>query len=358
MTTLMQGFHILEPGQTECKSLDSKTIMLADGSRYAEIYGSPAIAYNRVYFATEAGLFALGSSDKITVSASPLLSIDEAKPADGAAPAHIQIVPAEIWLSAKDEISFEVIAFDNTGQKIDVPTIAYALAGLKGNIDSNGEFKPDNSAGDQAGYVTAKLGDLETKARVQVYTDLPIEEDFENFPVDKNPTLWPGAAKFKVQEFDGSKTLIKPIGGRNLERHNLFLGPPQMSGYTIQADIYAGKYKRKKPDLGIIANRYYLDLMGKHQVLQVRTWPAELRMMKEVPFEWALEKWYTMKMQVDVANGKALIKGKVWPRDENEPADWSIVAEDPLPNEHGSPGLYGWSATDIFYDNIKITRTK
>jgi hypothetical protein len=270
----------------------------------------------------------------------------------------LQIIPAEIWLNAGDKAQFEVKAFNRNGQQVEAAKIQFSLSGLQGNIDSQGVFNPAKSAGHQAGYVIARLGDFESKTRVQVYTDLPFEEDFEDFTVNDNPPLWPGAAKFEIQEFDGSKTLQKAIGGRNLERHNLFLGPPDMTGYVIQSDVYATKYKRKKPDLGIIANRYYLDLMGKHQMLQIRTWPAELRMMKEVPFEWQLEKWYTMKMQVDIENGTAYIKGKVWPRDEKEPGEWSIIAEDPLPNMHGSPGLYGWSATDIYYDNVKITRTK
>ncbi len=32
--------------------------------RYAEIYGSPAIAYGRIYFTTEAGLYCLGDQSQ------------------------------------------------------------------------------------------------------------------------------------------------------------------------------------------------------------------------------------------------------------------------------------------------------
>jgi outer membrane protein assembly factor BamB len=351
-------FHILQPGQNDCKSLDAKVIMLADGSRYAEIYGSPAIAYGRVYFASEAGLFSLGNDKDIRIAASPILNITEAAPANSSAAAAIQIVPAEIWMHQKNGRQFHVRIFDQSGLRLPDMKATFSLADLRGEADQQGFFRPAAEAGYQAGYVVAQIGELVSKARVQVYTDLPFEEDFDQFTAGKNPPLWPGAAKFEIREIDGNKMLAKTIGGRNLERHNLFLGPPQMTGYTIQADIYAEKYKRKKPDLGLIANRYYLDLMGKHQNLQVRSWPAELRMMKEVPFAWDLEKWYTMKMRVDIADGKAYVKGKVWPRDQREPADWSIVAEDPLPNRHGSPGLYGWSATDIYYDNVKITRSR
>ena len=35
-----------------------------DSGRYAEIYGSPAIAYGRVYFATENGVYCLGDEER------------------------------------------------------------------------------------------------------------------------------------------------------------------------------------------------------------------------------------------------------------------------------------------------------
>ena len=114
------------------------------------------------------------------------------------------------------------------------------------------------------------------------------------------------------------------------------------------------KKRRAVPDMGLIANRYTLDMQGYHQQLQISSWSAMLRMAKKVPFTWQPDVWYTMKMQVKIADGKALIKGKVWPRDEAEPAEWTIAVEDPYPNESGSPGLYGYSPAAIYYDNLKI----
>ena len=55
---------------------------------------------------------------------------------------------------------------------------------------------------------------------------------------------------------------------------------------------------------------------------------------------------------------------KVWPRESEEPADWTIKVTDPTPNTEGSAGLYGYSTNTtaksdgpkIFYDNFKVTR--
>ena len=63
----------------------------------------------------------------------------------------------------------------------------------------------------------------------------------------------------------------------------------------------------------------------------------------------------TLEAQPDAAAGEeAVVRGKVWRRGEPEPQDWSIEARDPLPNRTGSPGLYGYSAANIYYDNIEV----
>jgi hypothetical protein len=109
------------------------------------------------------------------------------------------------------------------------------------------------------------------------------------------------------------------------------------------------------PDIGLIANRYTLDLMGLQRI-QIRIWGAELLNSKTIDFNWEPDVWYTMKLRVDTAGGKSIVKGKIWPRSEKEPETWTITMEDQLPNPEGSPGIYGYSPAQIYYDNIKITK--
>jgi hypothetical protein len=91
----------------------------------------------------------------------------------------------------------------------------------------------------------------------------------------------------------------------------------------------------------------------------LRTWTSELsRFSKVVPYKWDPAVWYHMKLQVSVAdNGKAVLRGKVWKKADPEPAEWTIEAEDALAHKNGSPGIYGYSVTDIFYDNVKVSPT-
>ncbi|MCA9043105.1 MAG: pyrrolo-quinoline quinone, partial [Planctomycetaceae bacterium] len=126
---------------------------------------------------------------------------------------------------------------------------------------------------------------------------------------------------------------------------------------TIQTDVYAMNRDNKLPDIGVVAQRYTLDMMGASQQLQLRTWTPQLnRFSVEVPFNWEADTWYTMKFEASTsADGRAVLKGKVWKRGEEEPADWTITGEDELGNVQGSPGLFGNAKdAEIFYDNLTV----
>ena len=119
--------------------------------------------------------------------------------------------------------------------------------------------------------------------------------------------------------------------------------------------------RRRMPDMGLVSHRYTLDLMGNSQQLMLRTWMSELnRFAKIVPYEWEPNIWYRMKFEVNVAidGSKATLRGKVWERGESEPAAWTIEATDTLPHVNGSPGIYGYSSTDIYYDNVSVRLTR
>jgi len=91
--------------------------------------------------------------------------------------------------------------------------------------------------------------------------------------------------------------------------------------------------------------------------LQIRSWTSELkRFSKTIAFAWKPDVWYTMKFRASIDEGKAVLKGKVWPRGEAEPEVWTIEAVDKAPNVMGSPGLFGKASdAEIFLDNITVT---
>ena len=131
-----------------------------------------------------------------------------------------------------------------------------------------------------------------------------------------------------------------------------------MSGYTVQADVMTAVPGRRRPDIGVINSGYTLDLRGNQQRVQLRSWDAELRVDQEVDFAWEPDVWYTMKLRVDVEGDRGVIRGKVWPQGQAEPADWTVSAEDPYPLRTGSPGLIGYSPADIFFDNVSVVENQ
>ena len=75
-----------------------------------------------------------------------------------------------------------------------------------------------------------------------------------------------------------------------------------------------------------------------------------------MPLEVQPGVWYRLKLQVKQVGDKAEVKGKVWLRDQQEPADWTVEMVDSSPVRSGSPGVYGHSQEAPFYmDNLSVT---
>ena len=353
VTEVNGHFHILSVGLSGAKMASTVQLKINDQEdqkekirqRYAEIYGSPAIADGRIYFTTEAGIYCLGSKKLV----SPTL----------------RLVPAEIVMQPGQKIVFDLRAFPNSKTKkkdlsssLDLNQVYWNNKGLSGKIDQ-GTLIIDAKSNSHSGTITAKLHESEASARVRVIAELPWKEDFEKIALDKFPSHWIGAAsKFFVRQDGENKILVKPPVKRGLNRSVVFIGTPEMNGYTIQVDLKGSRNKRRLPDMGLVANRYILDMQGIHQRLQVRSWSSDLRMAKHIDFKWDINVWYTMKMQVRVVNGQATVKGKVWPKNQTEPKEWTIEVVDPLANETGSPGIYGYSSAEIYYDNLEVKASK
>jgi len=359
VTEVNGNFVVIEPGEEDAKALGEVHVDMPEG-RYAEAYASPAVAYGRVYFATENGVFCIGDKNApFEVKASAPVDLGEEAPGRDAKPAALQVVPAEVVAHSGESVSFEVHAFDDKGRALGaVEGAAFTLAGLDGKL-SGATFAADAKAGTQVGQVVATSGGLKAAARVRVVGPLPWAEDFEGFEVGAFPKTWLGiAGKATVQTVEGEKgkILVKGKPRVGVPRTNFLLGSSDMAGYTVQADMKAKPRGRRWPDMGLVNSGYTLDLQGKykHQRLQIRAWAAELRMAKTMEYTWEADVWYSMKMRVDQAPGKAIIRGKVWKQGEEEPEAWTITAEDPHPIPSGSPGLYGFSPVEIYYDNVKV----
>lgn len=351
--------HILRlAGRAEPLETDLDEFENPDGSA-TQINGSPAIAGGRVYFVTNNMLYCIGTSQARGRGTGALAQGPLMAPA-GAEPTHLQVVPGEINLPPGGRAKFRARLFDAKGRLIGEQEAAWSLEGaLEGTLSADGEFTVSDHF-PQGGHVLAQVGDLRGVARVAVKPSGGFHEDFDRFAPDAVPDGWSAArGRFKIVESDGGKILQKPSGNPRSWRTTVYVGDPRQSGYEIEAEMMSKEQRRRMADMGLVSHRYTLALMGNAQSLMIRTWLSELeRFSKEVPFDWDPDRWYRMKLRVEVGPGSSTtVRGKVWPREIDEPAEWSIEASDPIGHAHGSPGIYGYSSADIYYDNLRVTPT-
>jgi outer membrane protein assembly factor BamB len=338
----------------------------------AIIIGSPAISHGRIYLPTPSGLYCLGKKDHKPQATQRPAPPQEKPIGDNTSPAWAQVVPGEVLLKAGEQQQFRVRLFNDRGQFLKESSADFTLAG-PGEISPQGEFTAPSGSRHTATILTAKVGELTGKARIRVIPPLPWKFDFNDLPLAADsktgrtegepPVTWIGARyRHKVREVDGERVMVKVTTIPKGTRSQMWMGHDDLHDYTVQADLRASIEDNQLPDMGVIAQRYTIDMMGQSQQLQIRSWPPQVatHLGKTVPFEWKPEVWYTVKFQAATEpNGKGkrvVLRGKVWPRGEQEPAKWTIEAVDETPNLVGSPGLYGDATNaEIFIDNITVT---
>jgi outer membrane protein assembly factor BamB len=344
------AFGILKPDP----KLGAKLVKRGRLPSGEEVYASPIASHGSIYLQTTSALYSLRDPDKESI-ADPLPTppVENAVSEDQT-PVHVQVIPAELLTRPGAEHRFRVRLFNSHGQFLKDAEAEFTLAG-PGAIDSAGVFKGDESGKHVATVVTAKVGDLTGRARVRVVPDLPWKFDFEG--LNDLPVTWVGARYRHALRKDGDNTIaVKVTTIPKGTRSRCWFGHSDLHDYTIQADVRGQIKNDKMPDIGLIAQGYTLDLQGASQRLQVRTWVPQERMAKTIVFKWDPNKWYTMKLQASNEDGKAVLRGKVWPRGEDEPQDWTITAQDESPNTSGSPGLFGNAKdAEVHLDNIQVT---
>jgi hypothetical protein len=130
-----------------------------------------------------------------------------------------------------------------------------------------------------------------------------------------------------------------------------------MKNYTIEADVQSDGNKRKMSEVGIINQRYSIILKGNAQELEVNSNLERIRV--SVPFAWKPKEWYHLKARVDVAaDGSGVVRAKAWKKGEAEPEKWTVEVPHLIAHQNGSPGVFGFSPTDmrVYIDNIAVTQ--
>lgn len=352
-------FHILKDEGDRCTSLDRDEFTRADGF-IDEIFGSPLVSNGRVYFMTRYNTYCLGRSDaevqRVTI---PPMAAESPQEKTG----KLLVVPAEVTTAPGEPVKFRVRVVEG---KMPEGRMEWSVDGLKGQMTPDWAFTPSTDVRFAAGTVTARVGDSKATARLRVSPKPPFREDFESYAVDAVPPGWLDARnKCKVVDLNGQKVYQKLADNPSppFMRVRSYMTPPISGGYTIEADLMGTpKGERFKPDMGLVNSRYFLMLMGNDQVMRLETWGAVPRIRQDASFAWKTDVWYRMKFRVMFEDGKAKLMGKVWAREETEPAEWTIEFTDPFPHSGGSPALFGYSpgttskskGPEVYFDNVVV----
>ncbi len=320
-----------------------------------ESHGSPICANGRIYIPTTGAMYCIGLPDWEPNEIDPPAVVPETAVAENPEPAHVQLVPAESLVRPGDEIKLQVRLYNTLGQELAAPTsgVTYEVNG-PGEVSAEGVYTAASDNKHQAAVITVKLGELSSEAHARIVPDLPWSFDFADGEI---PIPWVGARyRHVIREVDGEPMMVKITTIPKGTRSQAWFGHPDLSNYTISADVKGSIRENKLPDIGLIGQRYVLDLQGEHQKLEIRSWASVLRMARSVDFPWQPDTWYRMKFKASLDGDEALLQGKVWPKGEEEPAEWTVEARDPAPNLNGSPGLFGNATNaEIFIDKIEVT---
>jgi outer membrane protein assembly factor BamB len=345
-------------------------------------FGTP-VAYNgKIYLQTESKLYAFGKAGDSPGRPAAVPAAEWPTPGPAA---QLQVIPSEVLLHPGEKATFRARKLDANGLVVSevadvtqlvwkpyIPPTALVRATMDGSFNEAGELTVASGGQMSGGAFEAELDGLKGYIRGRVLPYLPMTEDFEGYALSNTttntveppttyaypPLPWIGARfRFEVREVAGTKALTKTIDNKLFQRGTAFIGDPDMSNYTIQADVRSEGTRRKMSEVGLVNQRYIIVMKGNAQELEVNSNQERLRV--SVPFRWVPNEWYTLKTRVDLAaDGTGVVRAKAWRRGETEPAAWAIEVPHRTAHQQGSPGLYAFSPQEmrVFIDNIRVDK--
>lgn len=371
------SFYIAEPTPEKAKVLSHADIKEDNGSG-VKCLAAPSIWAGKVYLSTRDGLFCFGNKDGEFLGSDPLVVSGEAKPPV----TQLQVIPAEFALTPGSTQEFTVWGLDASGRRVKqltdglswqkfVPPTAKVKAEVDASLDEKtGTLTAPDNAKLSAGALKVTYEGLSgtTRGRVQAglgyqenFEDVPLVMDYQGEKVNFPPLAWLGARiKWHVLEKDGNKVVANRLDNILFQRTMNFFGDPEMRNYLLEADVMTDGNRRVKSTVGLVNQRYLITLVGNQNILEVTS--NHDRLKASVPLPVKANTWYHLKTHVKAnADGSGEVRAKAWPKNESEPADWTITV--PVKDVHpkGSAGIFAFSPQAqkrVFVDNITIKKAE
>jgi len=366
------NFYILKVKEDGVDILDKVTL---EGG----CLGAPTLWDGKIYVHTMEKLYCFGTG-KSTSGQKP--QKEEVPEIEKGAVARLQIIPPDVLLTPGQRDQVEVLGLDSNGWVVEenirpdwaafIPPTAKVKSEADAAFGRRNRIRANRDGGASAGAFKATEADASGILRARVLPGLPFTENFEAFTIDNAypaahvsagtqftypPLPWIGARfKWDIREMEGNKVLVKTLDNVLFQRATSFIGSPEASNYTVEADVMTDGNRRMKSNVGVINQRYVIALIGNWQELEVSS--NHDRIKVSVPFKWSTKTWYRIKSRVDVAkDGSGVVRAKAWPSNENEPSSWTIEVPHKVAHIKGAPGLFGFSPQSrysVYVDNISV----
>lgn len=330
--------------------------------------GAPALANGRLYVHTTERLYCFGREahhPDVPLPAPP------APPPAGEA-VRLQVVPADVEVEAGHTLPLRARTLDALGRVVadPAPGVVFTTE-LAMQEASPGRWSIAGDARPGANVLKAELGALKAEARVRIVPSLPYREDFEQTKLDQPkpdappeqrfgfpPSFWlSGRMKWDVREKDGSKVLARTIDNPLFQRAISLFGDAEDSDYTVRADVMVEGNRRGMASVGVVNQRYLVQLRGNYQDIEVSSNFESLKVSTPFPLEAGV--WYTLATRVELLpEGAAVVRAKCWKRGGPEPEAWTIEVPHAHAHRNGAAGLYGFTLQNRFkayVDNLQVT---
>ncbi|NNM28465.1 MAG: PQQ-binding-like beta-propeller repeat protein, partial [Akkermansiaceae bacterium] len=364
-------FFIVKPGDAGCE-------ILAEKELHVPCFGAPMLWAGKCYLMTKDGLHCFGDKDGKPAPrpAAPPSALSTAPVAQ------LQVVPAEFAMPPGGSQDFTLWGLDSKGQRVKKlsgarwETFIPPTARVKSTVDAKFDgdtLKAGADAKISAGAFKATVDNLSATTRGRVVAGIGYTEDFESFDLPlKNaageavnfpPLPWLGARiKWHVLENEGSKMIANRLDNILFQRTMNFFGDPELSNYVLEADVATDGNRRVLSTVGLVNQRYLIALVGNAQILEISS--NHERLKKSVKFPIKPNKFYRLKTHVESnsdGSGPGVVRAKAWPRDEAEPAEWTLEVPVAIVHEKGAPALFAFSPQSqkrVYIDNIKLSSSQ
>ena len=250
-----------------------------------------------------------------------------------------------------------------------VQTLAAQVEELRQAVDAHTDQEAVDTLAAEVAVLAQGIRDLRAGLARDGLGLVPVYVSrFEDDQPGKLPAAWdfPSGGKWRIRRGD---THVLQQYDREHGNKGAVVGAPDMSNYTVQADIKT----ENSGDGGVFAywqsheQNYRLRTLDRLSHLELATRrPAgpgfKKLVLARISFPLKESRWYHFKLQVENLETCTYLRGKVWEKGRSEPPEWTIETADHAADRYtsGRAGVWAWRSGSSYrgsqFDNFAILK--